>query len=87
VFKEMQAFMYVVLNVQRKNDKVKSLVSQFRSTIDAQGIYHEPKKHALSLVEAQLLGDTLLQDIKKTRFPENWSGKAYNFVIYWKSQV
>jgi hypothetical protein len=34
-----------------------------------------------------LLGDTLLQDINKTRFPENWSGKAYDFVLHWKQQV
>jgi hypothetical protein len=41
----------------------------------------------LSLIEAQLLGDTLLEDIKKTRSPDDWSGKAYDFVLHWKQQV
>jgi hypothetical protein len=66
--------------------KDKSLVRQFKSTLDAQGIYRELKKHVLSLIEAKLLGDTLLQDIKKTRFPQNWNGEAYDFVLHWKQQ-
>jgi hypothetical protein len=79
--------MYNVFKDHLKTSKGKPLVSQFRSTIDAQGIYRELKKHASSLVEAQLLGDMLLQDIKKTRFSENWSRKAYDFVLHWRQQV
>jgi hypothetical protein len=49
VFKEIQAFMYDVLNL--KTDKGKLMVSQFRSTLDVQGIFRELKKHALSLLK------------------------------------
>jgi hypothetical protein len=71
VFDEMQAFMYDILNDHLNTNKGKLLVSLFRSTLDAQGIYCELKKHALTLIKAQLLGDTLLEDIRKTRLPEN----------------
>jgi hypothetical protein len=53
VFKEMQTFMYAVLEVHLKTDKGKSLVSQFESTLDAQSIYRELKKHALGSNAAQ----------------------------------
>jgi hypothetical protein len=39
VFKEMQTFMYAVLNTHLQTDKGKSLVSQFEATCDAQSIY------------------------------------------------
>jgi hypothetical protein len=87
VFKEMQTFMYAVLEDHLKTDKGKSLVSQFESTRDAQSIYRELKKHALSSTAAQLSGDTLLQYITTTRFPGSWRGTAYAFVLHWKEQV
>jgi hypothetical protein len=57
VFKEKKTFMYAVLKDHLNTNKVKSLVNQFTSTLDAQGICCELKKHALSLIEVQLLGD------------------------------
>ena len=87
VFKEQQTFMYAVLEEHLKTDKGKSLVSQFEATRDAQSIYKELKKHALSSTAAQLSGDTLLQYITTTRFPGNWRGTAYGFALHWKEQV
>jgi hypothetical protein len=87
VFMEMQTFMYAVLEEHLKTDKGKLLVSQFESTRDAQSIYGELKKHALSSTAAQLSGDTLLQYITTTRFPGNWCGTAYAFVLHRKEQV
>jgi hypothetical protein len=87
VFKEMQTFMYAVLEDHLKTDKGKSLVSQFESSRDAQSIYRELKKHALSSTAAQLSGDTLLQYITTTRFPGNWRGTSYAFVLHWKEQI
>jgi hypothetical protein len=81
VFKKMQTFMYAVLEDHLKTDKGKSLVSLFESTRDAQSIYRELKKHALSSTAAQLLGDTLLQYITTARFPGNWRGTSYAFVL------
>jgi hypothetical protein len=60
-FKEMQPFMYTVLQEHLKTTKWKSLVSPFEATRDAQSIYPELMKHALSSTSAQLSGDTLLQ--------------------------
>ena len=61
-FKEMQTFMYAVLEDLLKTVKGKSLVSHYESTRDVQSIYNrELKKHALSSTAAQLSGDTLLQ--------------------------
>jgi hypothetical protein len=62
-------------------------VSQFEATRDAQSIYRELKKHALSSTAAQLSGDTLLQYITTARFPGNWRGTAYALVLHWKEQV
>jgi hypothetical protein len=87
VFKEMQTFMYAVLEDHLKTDKGKSLVSHYELTRDAQSIYRELKKHALSSTAAQLSGDTLLQYITTTRFPGNWRGTSYGFVLHWKEQV
>jgi hypothetical protein len=85
--KEMQTFMYAVLEDHLKTDKGKSLVSQYEVTRDVQSIYCELKKHALSSIAAQLSGDTLLQYIITTRFPGNWRGSSYGFVLHWKEQV
>jgi hypothetical protein len=87
VFKEMQTFMYAVLGEHLKTDKGRSLVSQYEMTSDAQSIYYELKKHALSSTAAQLSGDTLLQYVTTARFPGNWRGTAYSFVLHWKEQV
>jgi hypothetical protein len=62
-------------------------VSQYEETHDAQSIYRELKKHALSSTAAQLSGDTLLQYITTTRYPVNWRGTSYEFVFHWKEQV
>jgi hypothetical protein len=87
VFLEMQAFMYSVFEVHLKTDKGKSLVSQYEETYDAQSIYRELAKHALSSTAAQLSGDTLLQYITSTRYPGTWRGSSYGFVLHWKEQV
>jgi hypothetical protein len=79
VFKEMQTFMYAVLEDHLKTDKGKSLASQ--------SIYRELKKHALSSTTAQLSGDTLLQYITMACFPGSWRGTSYGFVLHWKEQV
>jgi len=63
VFKEMNMFMYAVMEDHLKTDKGKSLVSQYESTRDAQKIYRELKKHGLASTAAQISGDTLLQYI------------------------
>jgi hypothetical protein len=48
VFKEMQTFMYAVLQTHLQTGKGKSLFSQLEATRDAQNIYQELVKHALS---------------------------------------
>ena len=87
VFKEMQTFMYAVLEDHLKTDKGKSLVSHYEGTRDAQSINRELKKQALSSTAAQLSGDTLLQNFASARFPGNWRGTSYGFVLHWKEQV
>jgi len=87
LFREMQTFMYAVMEEHLKSDKGKSLVSQYEATRDAQSIYRELKKHALSSTSAQLSGDTLLQYITTARYPGSWRGTAYGFVLHWKEQV
>jgi hypothetical protein len=34
-----------------------------------------------------IFGDTLLKYIPSARFPGNWRGAAYSFVLHWKGQV
>jgi hypothetical protein len=63
MFKEIQTFMYAVLEEHLKTEKGKSLVSQYEFTHDAQ------KKHALNSTAAQLSGDKMLQYITTTRLP------------------
>jgi hypothetical protein len=87
LFKEMQTFMYAVLQKHLKTDKGKSLVSQFEATRDAQSIYRELMKHALSSTASQLSGDTLLQYITTTQYPGNWRGTSHAFVCHWKEQI
>ena len=87
IFKEIQTFMYAVLEDHLKTDKGKSLVSQYEEHHDAQSIYRELKKHALCSTAAQLSGDTLLQYITTTRYPGTWRGTSYAFVLHWKEQI
>jgi hypothetical protein len=87
VFKEMQIFMYAVLEEHLKTSKGKSLVSQYEQTHDAQRIYCKLMKHALSSTAAQLSGDTLLQYITTARYPGTWRGTTYDFVLHWQEQV
>jgi hypothetical protein len=88
VFKEMQSFMYAVLQTHLQTDKGKSLVSQFEAILDAHSVYKELVKHALSSTAVQLSdGDTLLQYITTTRYPETWRGTSHGFVLHWKEQV
>jgi hypothetical protein len=87
VFQEMQTFMYAVLEDHLKTDKGKSLVSQYETSQDAQSIYRELKKHALSSTAAQLSGDTLLQYITTAHYPGSWRGTSYGFILHCKEQV
>jgi hypothetical protein len=84
LFREMQTFMYAVLEDHMKTDMGKSLVSHYELSRDAQSIYRDLKKHALSSTAAQLSGDTLLQYITTARFPGSWRGKSFGFVLHWK---
>jgi hypothetical protein len=83
----MQIFMYAVFEEHLKTSQGKSLVNQYEETHDAQSIYRKLMKHALSSTAAQLSGDTLLQYITTTRYPGNWCGTSYEFVLHWKEQV
>ena len=87
LFQEMQTFMYAVFEEHLKTDTGKSLVSQYETARDAQSIYRELKKHAKSSMAAQLSGDTLLKYITSARYPGNWKGTSYAFVLHWKEQV
>ena len=79
--------MYAVFEEHLKTDTGKSLVSRYELTHDAQSIYKELKKHAKSSTAAQLSGDTLLKYITSARYPVNWFGTSYAFVLHWKEQV
>jgi hypothetical protein len=48
LFKEMQIFMYAVLEDHLKTNKGKSLVSHYELSRDAQSIYGELTEHALN---------------------------------------
>jgi len=87
LFQEMQTFMYAVFEEHLKTDKGKSLVSQYEEKRDAQSIYRDLKKHAKSSTAAQISGDTLLKYITSARYPGNWRGTSYAFVLHWKEQV
>ena len=87
LFRDMQTFMYAVFEEHLKTDKGKSLVSRFEDTRDAQSIYRELKKHAQNSTAAQISGDTLLKYITAARYPGNWRGTSYAFVLHWKEQV
>ena len=63
------------------------MVSQFEQEHDAQCIYRELKKHALASTAAQLSGDTLLQYITASRYPGDWRGTSFAFVLHWREQV
>jgi hypothetical protein len=79
--------MYAVLDDHLKTDKGKFLVSQDEILRDAQIIYQELKRHALSSTAAQLYGDILLQYITTARYPGNWRSSSYGFILHWKEQV
>jgi hypothetical protein len=83
----LKTFTYAALQIHLQTDRGKSLVSQFEATGDAQSIYQELVKHALTSTAAQLSGDTLLQLITTTQYPETWRGTSHGFVLHWKEQV
>jgi hypothetical protein len=85
VFQET-SFMYAVMAIHLKTDKVKSLVSQYEGTRDAQSIFRELVKHVLASTSAWLSGDDLLRYITTACYPDNWRGTAFAFVLYWQEQ-
>jgi hypothetical protein len=87
LFAEMQIFMYAVMVEHLKTDKGRSVVRQFESTSDAQSIYCELKRHALSSTAAMLAGDSLMQYLVSAKFPGKWKGTSFGFVLHWKEQV
>jgi hypothetical protein len=87
VFQEMQFFMYSVFEEKLKSDKGKSLVQEYEDTRNAQALYTALKRHAKQSTAAHISGDTLLKYITSARFPGNWRGTAYSFVLHWKEQV
>ena len=87
LLQEVQFFMYAVFEEKLKSDKGKSLVSDFENTRDAQAIYAALKRHAKESTAAHLSGDALLKYITSARFPGNWRGTSYAFVLHWKEQV
>ena len=78
VFREMQVFMYAVFEEHLQKGKGKSLVSQYEEHHDAQSIYRELKKHALSSTAAQLSGDTLLH----IREPDMKVATKFVFLVF-----
>jgi hypothetical protein len=64
----MQTFMYAVSQDHHKSDKGRSSASQCDKKYDAEGIYRDLAKHALSSTAAPLVDDTLLQYVITTRY-------------------
>jgi hypothetical protein len=85
--KQTQIFLYAVMEEHLQTDKGKYLVRQYEEDLDAQKIYHDLKKHALGSTAAQLSGDTLVKYIKTARYPDNWRGTSFAFVLHWQEQV
>jgi hypothetical protein len=87
VFSDIQVFMYAVLEEHLNTNKGRSLVSQYEKSHNAKGIYLDLKNHAITSTAAQLSCDTLPQYITTARYPGNWCGTTYGFVLHWKEQV
>jgi hypothetical protein len=87
VFQEMQIFMYAVMEEHLKTDKGKSLVSKYEVDNDAQSIYRELKKHGTSSTAAWLAGDTLMRYIINAKYPGEWRGTSFGFVLHWQEQL
>jgi hypothetical protein len=83
----MQFFMYSVFQEKSKTDKGQSLVLDCKDTRDAQALYTVLKLHAKQSTAANISGDALSKYITSTRFPGNWCGTAYTFVLHWKELV
>jgi hypothetical protein len=79
--------MYSVFEEKLKSDEGKSLVQDYKDSRDAQALYTALKRHAKQSTAAHISGDTLLKYITSARFPGNWRGTAYLFVLHWKEQV
>jgi hypothetical protein len=86
VFQEMQIFMYAVMEEHLHTDKG-SLVSNYEANNDAQSIYQEIKKHGTSSTAAWVAGDTLMKSIINARYPSEWRGTSFGFVLHWKEQL
>jgi hypothetical protein len=86
-FQEMQIFMYAVMEENLKTDKGKSLVSKYKVDNDAQSIYGELKKHGTSSTAAWLAGDTLMKYIINAKYPREWRGTSFGFVLHWQEQL
>jgi hypothetical protein len=56
-----------------------------RSTRKLPSMPQAPQLH--SGTAAQLSGDTLLKYINSARFPGNWRGISYAFILHWREQM
>jgi hypothetical protein len=87
VFQEMQIFMYAIMEEHLNMDKGKSLVSNYEVDNYAQSIYRELRKHGTSSTAAWLAGDTLMKYIINARYPGEWRGTSFGFVLHWQEQL
>jgi hypothetical protein len=79
--------MYAVMEEHLKTDKGISLVSKYESDNNAQSIYFELKKHGTSSTAAWLAGDTVMKYLKNARYPGEWRGTSFGFVLHWQEQL
>jgi hypothetical protein len=79
--------MYAVMEEHLKTDKRRSLVSKYEAENDAQSIYRELKKHGTLSTAAWLAGDTLTKYTINARYPGEWRGTSFGFVLHWQEQL
>jgi hypothetical protein len=87
VFQEMQILMYAIMEQHLKTDKGKLLVSKYEVNNDAQSIYSELKKHGMSSTAAWLAGDMLIKYIINAKYPGEWRGTTFGFVLHWQERL
>jgi hypothetical protein len=66
-------------------DRQVAIISKkYEAENNAQSIY---QKHGMSSTAAWLPGDTLMKYIINARFPGEWRGTSFGFVLYWQEQT
>jgi hypothetical protein len=88
LFREMQKYVYAVLETVLRTDRGKAFIREHEDDFDAQTVYAKTLAHHHTSTKAQINSADTLTYITSARLGNNeWQGTTESFILHWQNQV